>query len=712
MPTVARLAVSVTANTGKFTKGMDRSRRGLKGFSRDAKKATLVTRTLSKALIAAGGALGAFALARGIIRAAKSVEVFNQAMNSSLAIMGDVSHAMRTRMTRAAIEVAKVTKFAGDEVAKAYFFLASAGLTAEQSIAALPLVAKFAQAGMFDLAKATDLVTDAQSALGLTVKDPIRNLKNMTRVADVLVKANTLANASVEQFSEALTRRAATSLKTYGISLEEGIGVLAAFADQNIKGAEAGTAFDIALRELTIRSILNAAAFRKHNIQVWENFGVLRKVSAMVADLERALEGASAKTKKMTLMELGFQQRSVSLILALVGMSEKMRDVEQATLDAGGTVEDVAARQMTALDTALQHLSGSWLQMKMSMTPAIEKFAALVEWSAKFTDEMMLGLPIVRLEIVRIATSMTAFGDAIKQAMVTDVRIAMLELDRLVGKMSFLRIAMLEIHRVSKKQIGLWKIIALTIGRVFPIRPKREPVMGPPAPPPQPLGPPMEGIMVPRLPRGANFAAFSAPIRGLRIFASAMWDEWNEKLDEFNQKVKSVAGIVQGVLQRAKTPAERFREVLDAINITLAAGKITAEQYGKALRQAKTELEQRVTRLAPAVQGLLQRAKTPAERFREVLDAINTSLATGKINAEQYGRALGQARTELAQRLKAMMPARTPEFQQVALSRVALQGVNTPGRPQIVSDPQLADTNAQLRLIRTALSITRFGLTS
>lgn len=56
--------------------------------------------------------------------------------------------------------------------------------------------------------------------------------------------------------------------------------------------------------------------------------------------------------------------------------------------------------------------------------------------------------------------------------------------------------------------------------------------------------------------------------------------------------------------------------------------------------------------------------------------------------------------------------ARTAEFQQVALARVAIQGINTPGRPQIVRDPQLATTNDILNRIRFGLSLPGIGLTS
>src|SRR6056297_1802745 len=130
---------------------------------------------------------------------------FDEAMVRSTAIMGDLSETMRKDLSDAAREVAKTTTFSADQAAESLFFLASAGLDAEQSIGALPKVAAFAQAGAFDMARATDLLTDAQSALGLSSDDTAANLENLQRVSDVFVKANTLANATVEEFSEAMT---------------------------------------------------------------------------------------------------------------------------------------------------------------------------------------------------------------------------------------------------------------------------------------------------------------------------------------------------------------------------------------------------------------------------------------------------------------------------------------------------------------------------
>ena len=113
---------------------------------------------------------------------------FDSAMTKSTAIMGEMSDEMRQNMEDVARSISLNAVQSATELAEAYFFLASAGLSAAESIAALPVVTKFATAGTFEMAEATDLLTDAQSALGLTVDDTAQSMLNMTRVSDVLVK--------------------------------------------------------------------------------------------------------------------------------------------------------------------------------------------------------------------------------------------------------------------------------------------------------------------------------------------------------------------------------------------------------------------------------------------------------------------------------------------------------------------------------------------
>lgn len=273
---------------------------------------------------------------------------FDKAMTTSTAIMGNVDADLRKRMEETARTIATETTISATEAANAYYYLASAGKDAEQSIALLPAVSKFAMAGQFDLERATALLADAQSALGLSSKNAAVDQKNMVRVSDVLVKANTLANASVEQFSEALTNRAAASLRMVNKSVEEGVAVLAAFAQQGIKGAEAGTQFAIVMRDLQNKAINESEAFKATNVAVFDQNGAMRNMADIIYDLEEALFGLSDAQKKATLMEMGFTDKSVASLLALIGLSNGIKDFETALKDAGGTTEDVSDKQLKA----------------------------------------------------------------------------------------------------------------------------------------------------------------------------------------------------------------------------------------------------------------------------------------------------------------------------------------------------------------------------
>jgi TP901 family phage tail tape measure protein len=329
----------------------------------------------------AGIALGAATAAVTAFGAmsVKAFADFDAEMTKSLAIMGDVSDALRTDMADAAREVAKQTTFSANEAAESFFFLASAGLDAQQSIDALPTVARFAQAGMFDMAQATDLLTDAQSALGLTSDDTAENLQNMADLSDVLVKANTLANASVQQFSEALTNKAAASMRSLNIDMEEGVAVLAVFADQGIKGSEAGTTFNATIRGLTNGVLRFADRFEDMNIEVFDAQGNFNNMSDIIGDMERAIGHLSVEQQRAALTQLGFTEETLAGTLALLGNSEAIAEYEQSLRDAGGTTEGVASKQLETFNAQLELMKSRFTDVMLSvgegLTPTLMTFA-------------------------------------------------------------------------------------------------------------------------------------------------------------------------------------------------------------------------------------------------------------------------------------------------------------------------------------------------
>ena len=334
--------------------------------------------------VAAGIAVAATAAVAGIATASiKEFAKFDAALTKSTAIMGDVSDALRTDMADAAREVAKTTTFSAEQAAESYYFLASAGLDAAASIEAMPAVAQFAQAGMFDMALATDLLTDAQSALGLAVKDDaVANMENMIVVSDTLARASQLANATIEQFSTSLTTKAGTALKSVGKDVQEGAAALAVFADQGVKGELAGTQLTNTIFGLSDRAGKVPDKFKALGISVFDAAGNMNNFADIADSFNGALGDMSTEQKLATLSNLGFSKQARNGLLLLIENGDALRNYESALRDAGGTTEEVAGKQLETFNSQLELLKSkvadvgltigqAFMPVMMSLTEAL-----------------------------------------------------------------------------------------------------------------------------------------------------------------------------------------------------------------------------------------------------------------------------------------------------------------------------------------------------
>ena len=393
MATIANLMVKFSGDMTDLQNKMDTQAGKMKQWGSTMQAGGMAATKMFTAPIVGGG-----------LAAIKFYGDFDQAMTESLAIMGDVSDMQKGAMSDAAREVGKTTKFSATEAAEAYYFLASAGYDAADSVNAMPKVAAFAQAGMFDMALATDLLTDAQSALGLAVEDPVQNLENMARVSDVLVGANTLANASVQQFAESMTNKAGAAARLLGKDVEETTSILAVYADQGIKGAAAGEAVAIVWRDLQRASINNREEFEKMGVAVYDMDGNMRATADIIGDLEGALSGMSDEQVRSTLMMMGFQDKSVQNIMALLGNSEAMRGYEADLRSMGGVTEEVANKQLESLWAKLGLMKDRFIDVALTIgetlepvivgtiIPALEKFAEWIEKVAAWFSELSPGI--------------------------------------------------------------------------------------------------------------------------------------------------------------------------------------------------------------------------------------------------------------------------------------------------------------------------------
>ncbi len=368
---------------------------------------------MGRAMTIAGGAIvGAFALM------VKANARFDQSMTESLAIMGDVSDEMKKDMADAALEMSTKTVFAAEKLAASYFFLASAGMDAAQSIKALPVVAKFAQAGTFNLALATDLLTDAQTALGLSSKNAVENQENLIRVSDVLVGANTLANASVKQFAESLTNKAAAALVNVNKEIEEGVAVLAAYADKGVKGQLAGQRLTMMLNGLFAATMQNKEAWDEAGISLFNADESMRDIGDIIQSLEGYLGAMTVKQREAALATLGFNLRTKDSILTLLGSSEKIRQWTKDLKGMRGITEEVADKQLLTFNNQLKLLRNTIVKAAISvggtLTPAITKLVQSVKGTVEKVSEWIKEHPklteIIAKSALAIGALLAALG--------------------------------------------------------------------------------------------------------------------------------------------------------------------------------------------------------------------------------------------------------------------------------------------------------------
>ncbi len=366
------------------TRGANLAKTQLNNLGSSGDKTGKNLQQLSNMAKFAGVAIGV-ALVKGISSAVQELAQFEDKLNQSLAIMKTSTEEQKA-MASAAREVASSTRISANDSAEAFFFLASAGLDATQSIAALPQVAAFAQAGMFDMATATDLATDAQSALGLTVSDSEQNLKNLTRVTDVLVKGNTLANASVQQFSEALTTKAGAALKVVNKDIEEGVAVLAVFADRGVKGAEAGDKLNQVLRDIPRATAKNKEEFAALGLEMFDAQGNMKNVADIVEQLDAVLGPMSDELKASTLDQLGLNRGVADAVKILSGSTEQIRRYEEALRDSGGITQEVAEKQIQSLIGQTEILSNKFSVLKQLIG---EDFEGAAKGTVSILDKLI-----------------------------------------------------------------------------------------------------------------------------------------------------------------------------------------------------------------------------------------------------------------------------------------------------------------------------------
>lgn len=333
----------------------------------DIVKANVISSAIIGGVKALAGAFSSF------VQSSMEVgKTFDASMSQVAATMGKTVDEIGG-LREAALANAAATKYTAQETADALNYLALAGYSAEQAADTLPAVLNLAAAGGMDLAAASDLATDAMSALGIEAGN-----ENLTAFGDKMALTASKANTSVAQLGEAILQVGATANMLSGgtTELNAALGIL---ADNGTKGAEGGTRLRNVILSLTSPTDKAAEKLDALGVSAFDDLGEMRSLQAILANLNGAMDGFSSQ-KRADVISTLFNKTDLGDVNYLLGVSaDRWSELSTAIDNSGGAMQQMADTQMNNLagdiDKFNSALDNAKIKLADAFTPALRGVA-------------------------------------------------------------------------------------------------------------------------------------------------------------------------------------------------------------------------------------------------------------------------------------------------------------------------------------------------
>lgn len=227
------------------------------------------------------------------VSAVETGMTFTSSMSNVKALSGATTDEMEA-LTEKAEEMGKKTSFTASQSADALGYMALAGWDTEEMLDGIDGVLDLAAASSMDLATASDIVTDAMTAFGMSADET-------NRFVDVLAATSTSSNTTVEMLGQSF-KYVGAICGAMGYSIEDAGIALGMMANSGIKAEQAGTS----LRSLLTRLSTNAGASatslgaldiltQKLGVSFYDSAGNARDLSDVLNETRAAWSGLNVE---------------------------------------------------------------------------------------------------------------------------------------------------------------------------------------------------------------------------------------------------------------------------------------------------------------------------------------------------------------------------------------------------------------------------------
>ncbi len=569
---------------------------------------------------------------------------FEASMSQVAATMGITSTAAEFQtLSAAAKEMGESTKFSASQAGEALNYLALAGYDANKAVAALPTVLNVAAAGGMELASASDMITDAMSALGLETAQ-------MSVFADQLAVTSQKSNTSVAQLGEAILTVGGTA-KTLSGGVTEMNTALGILADNGIKGSEGGTALRNVILSLSAPTDTAAEALARLGVNAFDAQGNFRYIQDTISDLDAALSKLSAEEKNAALSEI-FNKVDLKAVNALLGTSAErfdelsgyIDDCSGAAAQMAATMDDNLKGDLTIMQSALEGLGiAAYEKFQTPMRTAVQEVTNSIGDLSKSITSGRLGESLERLAVNFgnfVSTAAELVSDKILPAAINGIS-WLAENSQTLLKTAVPLVASVTAFNVAMKGFTVWQTAATAI---------------------QTLKTANEGATIAQIalntameanPVGLLVAGVAALTAGLIAFASVGSDA-TAKTDEYSKSLKRAQENAEGIIASSdkeiallQVKADRYEELRGRYE-SLADGEMAefldlAEELQGILPEGTKVIDEQTgayNSLEAAIDGVIEKM-----RIQAVLNAKNAEYETAVANIYDYKKKLEAAKS-------------------------------------------------------------------
>lgn len=360
------------------------------------------------------------AIAAGGVVAVKTTATFESAMSQVQATMGVTKDSMSVvngesvntmdTLNALAKEMGAKTAFSATECAQALNYLALAGYNTQQMCDTLPIVLNLAAAGDMELATASDMVTDAMSALGMGVDQAGKMVDQMSKTAST-------TNTSVSQLGEGILTIGATakSIKGGTDELNTALGIL---ANNGIKGAEGGTHLRNIILSLQKPTDAAAAIMESLGVAVYDSEGNMRSLNDILTDLNISMEEMTSEEKTNAIGDIFNKTDLASVNALLANTGDTWSNLQQTIADSGGAAQQMADTQLDNLNGQItilkSQIEGLLIQIGEKILPYIKKtvdgLSGVITWLSGLDSATQNMIMIILLIVAAIGPLLIFIG--------------------------------------------------------------------------------------------------------------------------------------------------------------------------------------------------------------------------------------------------------------------------------------------------------------